>query len=205
MKSKNHEEFDINEGCDACFNNMLSKYFLRPHETAEAQLAKIVDSGKKFDYRDTLFYKIRCNKIRYDDESFSRFPKQTTWWNMPWLNESWNQKPKIANSHRKMLQILDYFKFLLTSIKERGFLMKEYSQRIRCDQLTYNGKTCYIYIDANKRMGILGYLIKKGTIKVNTIPVKLARKTEWPINCSWMDYDLAEYLYSHPFKVLKDK
>jgi len=51
-------------------------------------------------------------------------------------------------------------------------------------------------------MGILGYFVASGQIKIETIPVKIARSAA-SSECSWMPDEKAIKLFNHPFEVLK--
>ncbi len=198
--SKNLEKYDPRIPDEAPFNRILNKYFMRPHETAEAQLARLIDSSKSFKYESTLFYGVRSGNIKYGDPRISRAPVGSEWWDMPWLKEPQIHRKK-KKDHGHMLKILNGFKSLFASIKANGFIVNDFDSRVRSDKLTCEGEVCYINVDANKRMGILGYLVESGQLKIDIIPVKIARSAS-SYHCGWMSDDKANLLFSHPFEVL---
>lgn len=182
----------------APWNRMLSKYFLRPHKTPTAQLAALIDSGKKFDYRKTLYYQIRSGHLIFGDRRISKVPKEAVWWDMPWLRAP-NASPPKKKRHLIMMAQLYYFKQLFRSIQKRFDINR---QRIRCDKLIHDGEVCFIYRDGSRRMGILGYLIHSGQMKpIKQIPVTLkCMASNW--DCKWMDEKTARKLFLYPFRVL---
>ena len=201
MSGKNVEQHDPHIKDEAPFNRILSKYFLRPHETPEAKLAQLIDIGKPFNYEETLFYKVRSGKIKYGDPRISRPSAESEWWDMPWLREKGISR-KGGKKHDRMLKLLSSFMVLFNSIKADGLVVDTFRKRIRSDKLTRGNRSCYIYVDGNRRMGIIGYLVHSGQLKIETIPVKLARCAK-KTNCSWMPPKKAEALIMHPFNVLE--
>jgi hypothetical protein len=201
MSNKNTERYDLRIEEEAPLNKMLSKAFLPPIQTPEAELARLIDKGVNFDYRKTLFYRIRSGEVPAFKEFAEYAPTSTVWWNMPWLNEPLISK-KRRKKHHRMLRLLKSFTSLFRSIKKHGVIINTFDTRIRVDKLKRNNEVCYIYVDANKRMGILGYLINSGQLELDSIPVKIARQSSEPV-CDWMSDKKAKMLFNHPFEILK--
>lgn len=195
--NRNNEKYDPRVEEVADWNQILSKHFLHPHETPEAQLAALIDSGNPFDYKDSLFYKIRSGQA---GPWIKKLPVSTNWWDMPWLRVS-AEKKTGRKKHGAMLKLLKGFTVLFLSMKQNGLLVPNFQSRIRSDKLINGQKTCYIYVDANKRMGILGYLRESGQIKIEKIPVKIARSSN-SHKCSWMPAGKSKSLFNFPFEVL---
>jgi len=205
MAGRNIEKYDIGEIDEAPMELILSKHFLRPIETPESQLAYLIDSGKKFNYNDTLFYKVRSRRLSHNDPVFSRLPKGVEWWDMPWLREKDGQSPRHfkVRGEKFMRRIFNDFKHLFESIKNNGFVAKNVKDFIRADRITQGDNKCYIYVDANKRMGIFAYLIRSKQMSLDSLPVRIARAAN-SHQCGWMDTKTSRRLFNHPFVVLEE-
>jgi len=197
---ENSELYDLKITEEVPWSLFLSKAFVRPEQTPEAELARLLDRNLSFNFKETLFYKIRSGRIN----PFIAFPHlgrcSAVWWNMPWLNVP-ERKRITTKSDNAMNKLLSSFIGLFESIKSKGFIVDSFDLRIRVDKLIKGNKVCYIYVDANKRMGILSHLRSSGQLTVDKIPVKVARIAT-SASCSWMDLNMAESLFNYPFDVL---
>lgn len=148
---------------DMCIN----KYFQRPFSSVEKQFAlEFLNKGRSFDFKKTLFYRLRISAIDWTYNGIARIPDKSSfippYWVVPWADKKRNKAGFIEKFKRKITfkdLARDFFD-LVYSIDKNGFDNSESAIKGYLFKDSNLGEV-FQYTDGNRRMGALAALSEK--------------------------------------------